>query len=220
MPWHKMWHWYLINFLSQWGKPDPLKPFPYSLWTGSCFCALRTSFPGTGEEHHHKRDLFAYVFPIVQCRGLLLKSQEDLQIQMVTPRAAFPQHRRALQPPCRRKGMAPACVALTRGPSAADPATPGLGQGLSRDPAPTCTLAVPVSHTLSHPPSQLQRKAFGKLNLLTALIYSLIPCGGVQHPWGGGQSWARSWWEEKAWTSSIGLTTSRNITGNYTLKDV
>lgn len=28
-----MWHCYLINFLCQWAKPDPLKPLPYFLWT-------------------------------------------------------------------------------------------------------------------------------------------------------------------------------------------
>jgi len=89
--------------------------------------------------------------------------------------AAFPQLRRALQSLRRREGMAPASLAL------------------ARDHAPVCMLAVPLSRTLSQLPSLQKKRAFGKLDLLTGLIYILIPCGVVGHLWGGGKSWERPW---------------------------
>lgn len=73
--------------------------------------------------------------------GLPPKSQEDLQIQTVTPSAAFPPWS-----PCGKEGTAPASVTLTRGLLATD------------------------SRRLSHPPSLPGRRGFGKLDLFTALL--------------------------------------------------
>lgn len=113
MPRHKMRHCYSINFLSKWAKPDPLKPFPYSLRTvlitqleagpvlsAAAFWARERSI--TQKRPHCLR------LPHRRVPGLPPKSQEDLQIQTVTPSAAFPPWS-----PCGREGTAPASVALT-----------------------------------------------------------------------------------------------------------
>lgn len=196
MPRHKMRHCYSINFLSKWAKPDPLKPFPYSLRTVlitqlEAGPVLSAALSGHGRGASPKRDLIAYVFPTGECRDSHPRARRTCKFRwwpraLLSPRGHHVEGKAQLLP-----------LSLWPGTS---------GNRLLQ----------------AFPPSQpAAEKGFRKAGSLHgSAIDSLLPCGIVQHLWEGGQSWMRPWWQGKVGTSSTGLTTSRNVMGNYILKDV
>lgn len=174
----------MINFLSQWAIPDPLKAFPYSLWTE--LITQLEAVPALFVPAFQAQERCIITRDTSLSISSLLYSAQDTCLRARRTWKFRWQPGVLLSPSS--KGPCGHCaegkvqlLPLQQWPRASSNWTccHRAETRTTRNLAPTCVLAVPLSPRFYHPPSLPKKRDFENLDLFTALTYNLIPCGVV-----------------------------------------